>query len=39
MMPFLLWRLIDEERFPEHNLPGYAQCMRTVRHRLVPFVW
>jgi len=39
MMPFLLWRLIDEERFLERNLPGYAQYRQKVRHRLVPFLW
>lgn len=39
MMPFLLWRLADEERFLELNLPGYAQYRQTVRHRLVPFIW
>ena len=39
MMPFLIWRLIDEERLLERDLPGYAQYRRTVRHRLVPFVW
>lgn len=39
MIPFLLWRLVDEERFLERNLPGYAQYRQSVRHRLVPFLW
>src|SRR5262245_32311725 len=39
MMPFLIWRLFDEERFLAGNLPGYAEYQRRVRHRLVPFVW
>ena len=39
MMPFLIWRLIDEERFLVKNLPGYAQYQKRVRHRLVPFIW
>jgi protein-S-isoprenylcysteine O-methyltransferase Ste14 len=39
MMPLLLWRLADEERLLERNLPGYAQYRQRVRHRLVPFVW
>ena len=39
MMPFLLWRLIDEERLLERDLPGYAEYQQQVRHRLVPFVW
>jgi protein-S-isoprenylcysteine O-methyltransferase Ste14 len=39
MMPFLLWRLFDEERFLAKNLPGYTGYQKQVRHRLVPFVW
>jgi len=39
MMPFLIWRLIDEERFLVRNLPGYAQYRHRVRYRLVPFIW
>jgi protein-S-isoprenylcysteine O-methyltransferase Ste14 len=39
MMPFLIWRLFDEERFLVKNLPGYAEYEKKVRHRLVPFVW
>lgn len=39
MMPFLIWRLFDEERFLAANLTGYAEYRKRVRHRLVPFVW
>jgi protein-S-isoprenylcysteine O-methyltransferase Ste14 len=39
MMPFLIWRLIDEERFLAKNLPGYTEYQKRVRYRLVPFVW
>jgi len=39
MMPFLLWRLLDEERILTRDLPGYADYRRRVRHRLVPMVW
>ncbi len=39
MMPFLIWRLFDEERFLVSNLPGYAEYQKRVRYRLVPFVW
>jgi protein-S-isoprenylcysteine O-methyltransferase Ste14 len=39
MMPFLIWRLLDEERFLARNLPGYTEYQSRVRHRLVPFVW
>jgi len=39
MMPLLIWRLLDEERFLTAQLPGYADYQTQVRHRLVPFVW
>ena len=39
MMPFLIWRLIDEERFLVRNLPGYSEYQKRIRYRLVPFVW
>jgi hypothetical protein len=39
MMPFLLWRLLNEERILTRELPGYAEYRQRVRHRLVPMVW
>lgn len=39
MLPFLIWRLFDEERFLAANLPGYPEYQRRVTHRLVPFLW
>jgi protein-S-isoprenylcysteine O-methyltransferase Ste14 len=39
MIPFLMWRLFDEERFLAENLSGYTEYQKRVRHRLVPFVW
>jgi protein-S-isoprenylcysteine O-methyltransferase Ste14 len=39
MMPFLIWRLFDEERFLTRNLPGYTEYQKRVRYSLVPFVW
>jgi protein-S-isoprenylcysteine O-methyltransferase Ste14 len=39
MLPFLLWRLFDEEHFLARHLPGYTEYQKRVRHRLVPFVW
>ncbi len=39
MLPFLIWRLLDEERFLTGNLSGYADYRKRVRYRLVPFVW
>jgi protein-S-isoprenylcysteine O-methyltransferase Ste14 len=39
MMPFLIWRLFDEEKFLAQNLPGYMEYQEKVQHRLVPYVW
>ena len=35
----LVWRLIDEERVLERDLPGYIEYCQRVRFRLVPGVW
>ena len=39
MMPFLIWRLYDEERFLAENLSGYTEYQKKVRYRLVPLIW
>jgi protein-S-isoprenylcysteine O-methyltransferase Ste14 len=39
MLPVLIWRLLDEERFLVTNLPGYAEYQRRVRYRLLPLIW
>jgi protein-S-isoprenylcysteine O-methyltransferase Ste14 len=39
MVPFLIWRLIDEEHLLVRDLPGYEAYRRQVRYRLVPFLW
>jgi len=39
LLPFLLWRLFDEERFLAESLPGYVEYQRKVRHRLIPRIW
>ena len=39
MMPFLIWRLFDEERFLSRNLPGYTGYSAKVRWRLIPGVF
>ena len=39
MVPFLIWRLLDEERILARDLPGYTEYQRRVRHRLVPSIW
>ena len=38
-LPFLIWRLFDEERFLRERLPGYMEYQQKVRHRLVPRIW
>jgi protein-S-isoprenylcysteine O-methyltransferase Ste14 len=39
MLPALIWRLLDEERFLASNLAGYSEYQSRVVYRLVPFVW
>jgi protein-S-isoprenylcysteine O-methyltransferase Ste14 len=39
IMPALIWRLIDEEKFLAGNLPGYVAYQEKVRYRLIPWVW
>jgi protein-S-isoprenylcysteine O-methyltransferase Ste14 len=39
ILPVLIWRLFDEERFLRQNLPGYAEYQTKVKYRLVPFIW
>jgi protein-S-isoprenylcysteine O-methyltransferase Ste14 len=39
MLPFLIWRLLDEERLLANELPGYREYQHEVRHRLVPGFW
>ena len=39
MLPVLVWRLYDEERFLAENLAGYRDYQKRVRYRLVPGIW
>ena len=39
MMPVLIWRLFDEERFLARKLPGYREYCARVRWRLIPGVF
>jgi protein-S-isoprenylcysteine O-methyltransferase Ste14 len=39
MLPFLIWRLIDEEHLLKRDLRGYAEYQQRVRYRLVPGLW
>ena len=32
-------RLLSEEQFLQTNLDGYEDYRRTVRYRLIPFIW
>jgi protein-S-isoprenylcysteine O-methyltransferase Ste14 len=35
----LVARVLNEERYLAANLAGYADYMRKVRYRLIPFIW
>jgi protein-S-isoprenylcysteine O-methyltransferase Ste14 len=39
ILPVLIWRLMDEERFLVQNLAGYRDYRGRVHYRLLPFVW
>lgn len=39
VLPALIWRLLDEERFLSRNLPGYPEYCARVRWRLIPGVF
>lgn len=39
IMPVLIWRILDEERLLEHDLPGYMEYTHQVQYRLVPYLW
>jgi len=39
LLPFLIWRLFDEEQLLGETLPGYREYQRKVRHRLLPGIW
>jgi protein-S-isoprenylcysteine O-methyltransferase Ste14 len=35
----IVWRLLDEERLLQAQLPGYPEYQERVRHRLLPAIW
>src|SRR4030095_8262496 len=35
-LPFLIWRLFDEERLLREQLPGYREYQQKVRYRRLP---
>ncbi len=39
VLPTLVWRLLDEEKFLAKNLPGYVEYCSKVRWRLIPGVF
>jgi len=39
MMPALIWRLFDEEKFLTKNLLGYSEYQKNVKYHLLPFIW
>ena len=39
IVPVLMWRLLNEEKFLRRELPGYAEYCRRTPCRLIPFVW
>src|SRR5499427_8791627 len=39
VVPFLIWRLLDEEHLLVQELPGYTAYQTRVRHRLIPGLW
>jgi protein-S-isoprenylcysteine O-methyltransferase Ste14 len=39
ILPALIWRLLDEEKFLAKNLLGYPEYQARVRYRLIPQVW
>jgi protein-S-isoprenylcysteine O-methyltransferase Ste14 len=39
MMPVLIWRLFEEEKFLVRNLAGYVAYQRNVPYRMIPLVW
>jgi protein-S-isoprenylcysteine O-methyltransferase Ste14 len=39
MLPALIWRLIEEERFLEQRLPDYVEYEKRTPFRLLPYIW
>lgn len=39
LIPGLVWRILDEEKLLNEELPGYVGYAEKVRFRLVPYLW
>lgn len=38
-IPGLVWRILDEEKLLEKDLPGYREYEQKMQYRLVPYLW
>lgn len=39
IIPVIVFRILDEEKALEQELPGYVEYKKKVKYRLIPFVW
>jgi protein-S-isoprenylcysteine O-methyltransferase Ste14 len=39
IIPVIFFRILDEEKALEQELPGYVEYKQKVKYRLIPFVW
>lgn len=39
IIPVIVFRILDEEKALEQDLPGYVEYKGRVKYRLIPFVW
>ncbi len=39
IIPVIVFRILDEEKTLEKDLPGYVEYKKKVRYRLIPYVW
>jgi protein-S-isoprenylcysteine O-methyltransferase Ste14 len=39
IIPVIVFRILDEEKALELELPGYSEYKQKVKYRLIPFVW
>ncbi len=39
IIPVIVFRILDEEKALEKELPGYMEYKQKVKYRLIPFVW
>ncbi len=39
IIPVIIFRILDEEKALEQELPGYVEYKQKVKYRLIPFVW